>query len=190
MAEINKVRISRKKLDQVQQILSVGEFFLKYSKKYWKLYQVNKEKDSSVLIAITMQSQMFFRESLLNLTTLLSKNTKEASIDSLLNKEVRDSELYKQLNLIRKDFSDSKLKDIRNKIIAHKQRNKIRDPIVNYLNRFHNDWYTKLENIYKQIHEYLYRNFDVSIGNEMEDLYEKSFDYLYKKLEKDKILTN
>ncbi len=183
MANINEETIEEKKLDQVQQILSSGEFFLKYSKKYWNLYEENKGKDQSMLIAIAMQSQMYFRESILNLTTLLSQNRKEANIECLFTNKDRASVLHKKLDLLRKDFKDSRLKDIRNKIIAHKQRSKIGDPLVLYLNRFADTWYVKAEDIYEKVHIYLYENFDAIEGGGMEDIYEESFDYLYKKFQ-------
>jgi len=176
-------------LDQIQQIIESGLFFIQYSKKYRDLYlkkEYNKIEffESQNRTMIIIQNVLYFEEASLNLQSLFSTDTREACFQSIFNNK-ENSSIYEEYKTIRKEYFKTPLYKFRNKIIAHKDSKNVGDPITAFFNPIEDEWLDKVAYFYEKLNTFLHDNFDVIENDLFEDHYKGAFDYLYKKLEED-----
>ena len=132
--------------------------------------------------AIVLQNVLYANEGFLLLQTLFSENKREASFRSIISINAVAENEYEEL---RDAYWQTPLKDFRDKIVAHKDRKNIGDPLVARMNPIMEEWLEKAEYFYVLLNSLLHKYFDPITNNVHESFYNKSFKYLYKKLESD-----
>lgn len=171
--------------DKISQLVYRAEVFLNYSEKLVDLYTKSRKKKvdmtSPAIVSLKLHHILYFNEAVLVLASIFeSKRNKsqEVSFSSycdLLIKEKIPTEINDLCNF----YWKSMIPKIRNKIIAHKQKDSIGDPCAGFINCYSSKVTEDVRNLFDKTKKYVNGNFDVAANNYLEDFYGPGFDFYF-----------
>lgn len=170
--------------DRIMELLFRAESFAHWSHELYKSY--NEQEASSQNAFITMHVNLYFAESLSCTHSLMYGDSKnEISINYLFNKypnHLNITDQYKdRFNEIKNEYANMNLNKIRHKILAHKDIQRVGDPVTGFLNRITEQHILNLETILKDTSDYLYNVLpDPPANNYFISLYEPAFEFIKK----------
>ena len=190
---MSKKNISKEKIqDRICQMIYRAETFSKWSDELYVLYEKKREKyrknikklnefyGKPVTVSIVLHHVLYFQEVILILNTLFERKRKPSEISFCYYFEnTQKSDFEKRIEKISEKYDKSSLKKIRNTIFAHKQIDKVGDPITGFLNPLNKRFVKKAYSIICELKELIHKNFSCASNNYFEDLYGPAFNTLY-----------
>jgi len=155
-------------IDRVQELLFRSEFFLKSYERLERLYQDNIPSDaieaykyntSDVVTLLKINAILYYYETVSCIASLL----KEENIKNPLKNEISFGILRNYVDTLRKDeyikdiehiynyYNKSGLKDIRNKIVDHKDLKTSGNPVTSFINFVNPRYVEPCHNIIKEL---------------------------------------
>lgn len=150
-----------------------AELFIEWAKEIRLFYQKCKKNkiktiDNHLLRYLVIQHNLYFFDAILTMHTLLQSNmiikrNKELTLESLLHRD--KNKLENDIEILRDKYKKSKLDNVRDKIIAHKDIKNVGDPVTHFMNLISDHFFNNAVSILDDIKKFLNQNSFCLYGN-------------------------
>jgi len=181
--------------EKICELVYKAGMFLNWSKKLLELYIIEYEKyknsikkliklyNKPIVKFIIIHNVLYFQEAVLDLNTLFERKGNPTEISfKFYFFNTKKSELEKNIDKVVKEYDKTGLREVRNKVLAHKQIDKAGDPISLFINPINKEHIEKAFLIIQKLKELIKENF--KCYNYFENYYNSSFEFLYNYCEK------